>query len=436
MLAQQAEIIFKEKRNHTALAVWCGGNELQDEEGNPLDNNDPVLRTLWEQMRKWDSRRKWLPTSPSGGVFLNSMENIRNSPERLYDVHGPWEHQGLEKHCLLYNSGTSLLHTEFGVEGMTSYSTLRRVTAEENLLPASKDNEIYFHRGAWWNNEPLVQESFGGRLSDVEHIRKGSQYLQYEGLKYAVESNRRRAFRNSGTFPWQLNEPYPNLYCTSAVDYYGIPKPAYYGMKKVYGQYRVNAAFASPLLKGCEKLRVTVYAGACGEEGEQDLQIWSAIYDEKGQECREEVYSVSELGARDCKVADLAQDISCCEGELLLLRLRLLQGRKVLAENEYLFTRGHDFHRVFAGEAKAIETEIMEDKVYVRNNSAAPLWFVYLTNEEHPLECYFAQNYFCLMPGEERSVSIAGHMDGIGVQALNAAYRIEKKPMEGGSVCR
>ena len=96
------------------------------------------------------------------------------------DVHGPWEHQGLEKHCELYNQGTCMLHSEFGVEGMTNYEALRKTTAPEHFLPASKDNAYYFHRGAWWNNEPLVQKTFGG-LKEIEKIRKGSQFMQYEG---------------------------------------------------------------------------------------------------------------------------------------------------------------------------------------------------------------------------------------------------------------
>ena len=36
--------------------------------------------------------------------------------------------------------------SEFGVEGMTNYEALRKTTAPEHFLPASKDNAYYFHR--------------------------------------------------------------------------------------------------------------------------------------------------------------------------------------------------------------------------------------------------------------------------------------------------
>lgn len=92
----QAESIIRQKRGFTALAVWCGGNELQDEAGMPLSEEHPLLQVMGEQVKRLDRDRKWLPTSPSGGVFLNSFENLEKCPGELLDVHGPWEHQGLE----------------------------------------------------------------------------------------------------------------------------------------------------------------------------------------------------------------------------------------------------------------------------------------------------------------------------------------------------
>ena len=51
-----------------------------------------------------------------------------------------------------------------------------------------------------------------------------SQFIQAEGLRYAIEANRRRAFNNSGSIIWQIHEPYPNISCTSMVDF-SIPVP-------------------------------------------------------------------------------------------------------------------------------------------------------------------------------------------------------------------
>ena len=208
-LAADAREIVPRLAHHPSLAIWCGGNELD------ADDSHPALAALRDVVHELDPGRAWLPTSPIGDK----------------DVHGPWEHQGLREHYEHYDTRTSRLHSEFGVEGMTNREALEALIAPEHRWPADRTNPVYVHLGAWWINEPLVQETFGGRIEDVDTMRRASQWLQYEGLRYAVEATRRRG---AGTIPWQFNEPFPNAWCTSAVDWHGVPKPAYHGVARAY----------------------------------------------------------------------------------------------------------------------------------------------------------------------------------------------------------
>ena len=75
---------------------------------------------------------------------------------------------------------------------MTNRAALEALIAEEHRWPADRSNPVYEHLGAWWNNAPLVQEAFGGRIDDLETMRRASQWLQYDGLRYAVEATLRR----------------------------------------------------------------------------------------------------------------------------------------------------------------------------------------------------------------------------------------------------
>ena len=237
-MTADARQIVPRLRRHPSLAIWCGGNELDG------DDSTPVLAALRDVVRELDPERAWLPTSPLG-------EN---------DVHGPWEHQGLRKHNTHYDSGASKLHSEFGVEGMTNRGSLEALIDGEHRWPADRSNPVYEHLGAWWNNAPLVQAAFGGRIRDVESMRRASQWLQYEGLRYAVEATLRRG---AGAIPWQFNESYPNAWCTCAVDYHGVPKPAYYGVARAY-RGAPSAQFATSTWGGrgeCEA-RATVSAPA------------------------------------------------------------------------------------------------------------------------------------------------------------------------------
>lgn len=425
LMKEQAESIIRQKRGFTALAVWCGGNELQEPDGTPLDEKNALVRTLGEQVRKLDGTRKWLPTSPSGGVFLNSLENLEKCPEELFDVHGPWEHQGLNKHYELYNRGTCMLHSEFGVEGMTNYEALHKTTAPEHFLPASKDNPVYFHRGAWWNNEPLVQETFGG-LTAIEPIRKGSQFMQYEGLKYAVECNRRRALHCSGTFPWQFNEPYPNLYCTSSLDYFGNPKPAYYGVKKAYAPYLVNASFERASLQGKEWLEADIY-GATNLPAQKENRTYTVlarIYALSGEILQEEAFPLKKLQIRASHAGKIRFSLKNTEEELLLLRLALKEEgtEEILAENEYLFTTGRDLGAVFRMEAPELTAEGQEEGFVLKNSGRSAALFVFLTKEKGTY-LYWKDNYFTLLPGEEKKLTGEGDWKASFVQALNMEYQ-------------
>jgi beta-mannosidase len=230
-LAADAREIVPRLAHHPSLAIWCGGNELD------ADDSHPALAALRASVD-----RAWLPTSPVGDK----------------DVHGPWEHQGLRAHYEHYDTRDSRLHSEFGVEGMTNRHALEQLIGEEHRWPADRSNPVYEHLGAWWNNAPLVQEAFGNRIEDVETMRRASQWLQYDGLRYAVEATQRRG---AGTIPWQFNESFPNAWCTAAVDWHGEPKPAYHGVARAY-RGAPSAQFATCAWGGLGEVRARVSAPA------------------------------------------------------------------------------------------------------------------------------------------------------------------------------
>jgi beta-mannosidase len=264
LMAADARAIVPRRRRHPSLALWCGGNELarrgDDGDDVPLDDTHPVLGALREVVRELDPARGWLPTSPSGPRFINRLEVIESDPDGQHDVHGPWEHQGLRDHYRLYDSGTAILHSELGVEGMANRAALDRLVDEEHRWPADRTNPVYEHLGAWWNNAPLVQRCFGDRIRDLETMRRASQWLQYDGLRYAVEANMRRP-RSVGVLPWQFAESFPNAWCTSAIDWHAQPKPAYWGVARAY-RGAPSAQFATCAWGGEEEVRALVHGDA------------------------------------------------------------------------------------------------------------------------------------------------------------------------------
>jgi beta-mannosidase len=359
-----ARQIVPRLRRHPSLAVWCGGNELDG------DDTTPVLAALKHVVEELDPGRAWLPTSPLGEA----------------DVHGPWEHQGLAGHTEHYDSRTSRLHSEFGVEGMTNRRTLARAVPEAERWPADRSNPVYEHLGAWWNNAPLVQETFGGRIEDVETMRRCSQWLQYEGLRYAVEATLRRG---AGSIPWQFDEPYPNAWCTSALDHRGDPKPAYWGVARAYELDRPTARFDSWAWGGLGHARAVVSAPA------RFVDLDGAVV----AEGEEEVAAPLDDFAHDVFVLDLGP------------------------RSRYVMTRTENLAPLL--DLPRAEIEIVADSNYrvFRNTSGVAALGIVLEDArpyDAPGWVTFSDNVLDLLPGEERAIEVSGPVGELIVEGWNA----------------
>ncbi|CAH1192523.1 Exo-beta-D-glucosaminidase [Paenibacillus allorhizoplanae] len=416
MMVKEAEHIIPRKRNHPSLVLWCGGNELQDLENRPLDDEEPVLEALRKVVEALHPDSLWLPTSPTGRCFENSLINIEQDPTGQHDVHGPWEFQGLSKQYELYNKGTSLLHSEFGVEGMTHHKTLQHTISESKQWPATRDNPVYFHRGSWWINEPMIQSSFGHQLSEPAELIRASQLLQAEGLRYAVESNLRRMWQNSGTLPWQFNEPYPNAYCTSALDYFTIPKPVYYAVARAYQSIQVSASFARIAWGEQETFNADIWAVQT-DRGRLDglTSHWSLVgasgkvYAEAVWHGEVEANSAKWLGTMELPMKELHEDV-------FFLRISLMNdANEVICQNGYPFSGTANLVPLLSMQ----ETAIRVEKV---NLESGALWQLTITNigtqaafhthleDSRPILAegfvYYSDNDFHLLPGKSKQIQV------------------------------
>jgi beta-mannosidase len=369
LMVDEARAIVPLRRHHPSLALWCGGNELDG------DDSTPVLAALREVVAELDPKRPWLPTSPLG--------------ER--DVHGPWEHQGLGAHNEHHERGTAVLHSEFGVEGMTNRRSLDALVGEEHRWPADRTNPVYEHLGAWWNNAALVQSAFGGRLGDVDALRRASQWLQYEGLRYAVEAIRRRG---AGAIPWQLNESFPNAWCTAAVDHHGDPKPAYYGVARAY-RGAPSASFATSAWGGRGEVRVTVDGDA-------------RLVDLDGR-----VVAASSGRELTAPLEAFASDVFVLD----------------LPGNRYVMTRADDLAPLLDLRPARLEAERDGERLTLRHvDGPAALGIV--LEDARPFDAdgwvVFEDNVIDLLPGETKTIRVVG-----GGPILVEGWNVEAQVVDG-----
>lgn len=412
LMDQEARQIIPEKAHHPSLAIWGGGNELQSENESMISPDEPVVKVLRKAVEELDPGRHFLESSPTGRVFNNTLEAIASCPDGMHDVHGPWEHQGMTEQYTLYNRGASLLSSEFGVEGMANLSTLLRGMDKDHLWPPSRDNEYYFHRGSWWNNYPLMQEFFDNRLTCVEEAVPASQLMQYEGLKYAVEANRRRALHASGTFPWQFNEPYPNNTCTCCVDYYGLPKPAYYGVAKAYGFSTMSAEFDSQTLAGQPEFSAKIWFQTSAPLAH--AVITARLVDSLGKTLASAEFTAQAGGEKAACAGVLTCDMEKVETDIFFLLLEGTADGMPMAENRYLFTKS-TLAPLLAMEAPQVSVSMEKGKkpnvwkVSLQNTGTQAVVGLKLEDSREPDGknfLFFDDNYFYLLPGETKLVTV------------------------------
>jgi beta-mannosidase len=238
-----------------------------------------------------------------------------------------------------------------------------------------------------------VQECFGGRLGDLETLRRASQWLQYEGLRYAVEASRRRG---CGTIPWQLHESFPNAWCTAAVDWHGDPKPAYWGVARAYRDAHASAQFATSAWGGEREVRARIAAWGGADAAARLVRLDGEVVAE----------AVDEIAAP----LDALTDVFVLD----------------LGWNRYVMTCGENLAPLLDLEPAQVEVDADDAGVTLRNTGRVAALGIVLEDArpyDAPGWTLFEDNVLDLLPGEERRIAVewqedrALHVGGWNVRA-------------------
>ncbi|CAH1192483.1 Beta-galactosidase [Paenibacillus allorhizoplanae] len=433
-VVKEAESFIPLKRNHPSLVLWCGGNELESLDKLPLNGEEPVLAALQATVKRLDPDRLWLPCSPSGPLPFNGINMSRNRPDDLHDVHGPWHHEGLTAQYTLFNAGANLLHSEFGADGLTNLKALEATLKPENRWPVTLQNPVWYHLGSWWVQEKQWQGIFG-ELPNLETAIEATQFLQAEGVRYAIERNRARKFRNSGALPWMFNEPYPMAACTSAVDYFGRPKHLYYASAQAYSTVSVTAKFAKQVWADELDFEAELWVTNGDTQDYTEVDLHWSMAGASGHTFASGQRTIN-VGANKAEnFGDIGSQLPEITGKLFFLTLQLkMTSGVIIASNRYLFSTAENLQPML---------ELPRTTLEIHSECNGQNWSVSVTNsgeyaallvridDERSLDAegsvYISHSGFHLLPGESRTVTAvwkdAGNDSMLSVQALNADKR-------------
>lgn len=386
MFMANANDYMRRIRQHPSIALYCGRNE-----GYPPETLDKQLAQL---VQKLAPGALYFPSSADDGV----------------SGHGPYRALPIKQY---FEIQTGKLHSERGMPNMPNYESLCRMLAPEHLWPQNEywGKHDFTQKGAQYGStfNQLLAERFGEEkvYGDKMPMRIGmhpakaytalAQWQNYDGYRAMYESAN---LDRQGLIIWMSHSCWPSM-VWQTYDYYFDPTAAFFGIKKACEPLHVqyNASTAQVQLVNMMKPA-------------QDIKVIATMYDLQGNE----VYKKSDS-------AHLPSDstVNCFEvlspdtTKSFMLRLEavsMLNG-ELLSTNTY-FLWGNDSAKELDSMAIAkVDVRLVFDPMMhfvITNTGDTPALMLRLNlcgeDGEQILPVEYSDNYFHLLPGERKTVSI------------------------------
>ena len=392
MLRGEFRQAIRALRNHPALVLWSGNNELGM-------NSDPdtdfcgrrIAQEVSEPLcRELDPTRPYLPTSPYGGSPNNSADAGDCHRSAWYD--GEFQRSSMRDYRRRIARFSGRFLSESAVPGAPPLRSLLKFMAAEDLVDPEAVMWEYRTKDNPYNGiedlthfrmlERTAELLFGETLNPhakVQHM----EYVQYEWIRLTTEALRCNRACNGLLF-WMYNDAWPAS-GWSVVDYYGFGKAGYYAMKRAF---QPVIAALRPSSKGarvsvCNDGRTRV---ACGVTTR--FQPWSGepewVREEEVEVAPGSTVNVVEIPRNDFK----GQGVLVCDVEAGDSRDRAVfyhgMPREMGLPTALLRTTAHQ------GNGREGFITVGTD-CYAR-----------VVSLEADLD--FSDNYFDLLPGEERTI--------------------------------
>jgi len=402
LVEREVEATVRRLRNHPSIILWCGNNEdeaLEAASGFGLTRPRIDFEVIPGVVARLDPSRPYWPSSP---YPLDPREG---------DNHNWVVYHGLAP-IDYFLSDESRFLSEFGMQAAPHVKSMRRFLPPGALWPV---NEYWlYHYHVPEKVVPYMKDY--GEPRDLYSYVYLSMMVQADTLKTAIEHSRRRKFECGGVLYWSFNAPWPNM-CWETVDYYGMPKMSYYVAKRAFEPVLVSPVYTGGVIRVwlvndtladvegvLEILTVDVSSNKVAGRVEKPCAV------RRNSSTLVAEYKPEDLGLKD-------------PGSQLLVLI--FRSGAAVSRNVLLLTRHRDvrFSRTQLS-VEVLQTEIVGRdavlKVRVRSQGYARLVAVDVKEDNVTVA---DDNYFDLLPGEDRVVSLRVRDAGEGrLTVVAAAY--------------
>ena len=375
---------IKRRRHHASLAVWAGANET--ELPQPMYDEIPAA------IEDLDGTRLYVHQSADG----------------LVRGGGPWVTQDPK---FWFGDNARGFMTEVGMTTVPSLESMQEMMPEEDLWPI---NEMWALHDFIYRSYPnsnvyadQIDQRFG-TAKDIEDFTKKAQLLNMEDYKAIYEGFMAKLFDDaSAVMVWMSHPAWPSL-VWQIYDYYWEPTGAYWGTKKASEPIHI-------LWNPIDENIITV------NHSKNDLEQIDAvatIYNLDGsiQSTQQKRIDIEKSSTTNAFTMRYPENVS----ETHFIKLTLKKGDALLSENFYW--RGNEYLNYQALES--METASLLSAATISENGKEKTIQLELTNDSNPvalairlklvqeesgkrvLPAFYEDNYFSLLPGETRTLTI------------------------------
>jgi Exo-beta-D-glucosaminidase Ig-fold domain/Glycosyl hydrolases family 2/F5/8 type C domain/Glycosyl hydrolases family 2, sugar binding domain len=379
MFVRNAEDLIKRIRNHPSIGIYVGRNE-----GNPPRVIDTALRAMITRLHP-------------------GLHYISNSAMGVVSGGGPYSALPVRDYFLLY--GFNKFHSERGMPNVMTWESLKQTLPDSALWPQNSlwgfhDYTLQSAQACAIFNQ-MVEKGFGP-AKDAKEFTELAQWINYNGYRGMFEG---RSLYRQGLLLWMSHPAWPSM-VWQTYDYYLEPTAAYFGCKKASEPIHIqwNPVF--------DNIEVVNYSAGNRKGLTAEARIYSmdgSVQWEKSIDlaCRED-------STVTCFKLDFPKNLS----PVHFIKLILKQGDKIISENFYWrgvedgnYRALRDLPKInlrsntslsLAGDSWLLTTNI-------RNTSNVPVLMIRLKvvgkrSGERILPALYSDNYFSLMPGEEKVI--------------------------------
>ncbi len=399
----------KRLRNHASIALWCGNNEIDvawcegkmncgwywkqrytEKQRKTIWHSYDTLfhKTLPDVIEIYDQTRAYWPSSPQADWGVHASYN-----SKMGDTHywGVWH--GNESFSSYYTHIGRFM-SEYGFQSLPNIQSIKKFT-----LPHDWDFEseiLLAHQRSGYGNSRIIDymKKLYPVPDDFVQLLYIGQVMQAEAIKSAILAHRAHKPYCMGSLYWQINDCWPAA-SWSSIDYYTSWKALQYFAKKAY------APVAISFFPDAENVRIYIVSDL---KNDKQVEVHFTLKDFSGKVLSKDTMAVTLEHVRAVEVlkidgVKLAEYFSINE---IFLQVDLIASGNKLASDIHFLEIPKNLE--LPESTISYEVKIKDDNLVLELSTEKLAKNVYLWIENS--DARFSDNYFDLLPGESKIVTI------------------------------